>query len=139
MTMHLVLKSEARDMEWGAVKSLFDSVGWHGRNESDIRDSFGASAFVCFAFADGVLVGCGRVISDLRYYSWIVDLAIHPDFQKQGIGSIILKDLTEQLKDVRNVSLVASDDVVAFYQKHGWTIQADATMRRNSWPPEKSN
>lgn len=127
--MHVVLKSEIQGIEWRAVKSLFDSVGWCGRTENEIRETFGLSSFVRFAFADEVLVGCGRVISDLYYYSWIVDLVVHPDFQRHRIGSMILKDLSDQLKDIRNIALVASDSVVGFYERHGWTRQADATMR----------
>lgn len=127
--MHVVLKSEIPESAWRSVKSLFDSIGWHGRTERAICDAFGCSSFVRFAFTDEVLVGCGRVISDLRHYCWIVDLAVHPDFQRRGIGTILLCDLSDRLKDIRNVSLIASDSVVGFSRKHGWTLQTDATMR----------
>ncbi|MBD5779473.1 GNAT family N-acetyltransferase [Pelagicoccus sp. NFK12] len=116
-------------IDWSSVRSLFDSVGWTGRQEKDIEESFSSSSFVRFAYSNKTLVACGRTVGDSRYYSWIVDLAVLPRFQHSGIGTQILKYLSNDLSKIKNVSLVASSEVENFYRKNGWIKQNDLTMR----------
>ena len=72
---------------------LFLAVGWAKEEETtqEMIDNFNIgflhSAFVFSAWADGKLIGCVRVLSDLHFRSVIYDLAVLPAFQHKGIGS----------------------------------------------------
>lgn len=68
-----------------------------------------------FAWIDGKLVGCVRVLSDLHFCSIIYDLAVLLAFQSKGIG----KELVKRCRNVREGSewLVQTDIAKGFYEK----------------------
>lgn len=127
--MKLQYTSGLESVDWAMVRALFDSVGWTGRTDDEIMGAFKKSSFVRFAIKDGVIVGCGRTVDDGRYYGWIVDLAVAPAFQRCGIGTQILEELSSEMHGFRNIALVASSEVVDFYRRNGWVDQVDQTMR----------
>ncbi|MBI2335107.1 GNAT family N-acetyltransferase [Candidatus Daviesbacteria bacterium] len=64
---------------------------------------------------------------------WIYHLAVHPDFQKKGIGSLLLQKAEEALKKLgakRILLWVRKDNlgVTNFYQKHGYFSVEDAIV-----------
>lgn len=72
------------------------------------------------------LIGMGRIVGDGGCHMQIVDIAVHPDFQKRGLSRIILSDLKEYLDNkipsCAIVSLFA--DVDYLYQKFGFAYPA---------------
>lgn len=76
---------------------LFLAVGWAKEEETtqEMIDNFNIgflhSTFVFSAWADGKLVGCVRVLSDLHFRSVIYDLAVLPAFQHKGISSELVR------------------------------------------------
>jgi aralkylamine N-acetyltransferase len=77
-------------------------------------------------------VGVGRTLDDGRYYALIVDLAIVPEFQGQGIGSRILAELKDEFSDYLFVTLTAAVGKEEFYSKQGWAHQKSAFMAPRS-------
>ncbi|MCF2141590.1 MAG: GNAT family N-acetyltransferase [Candidatus Lokiarchaeota archaeon] len=64
---------------------------------------------------------------------YVHHLAVHPDFQKQGIGTTLMKELMTQFQaqHVEKVHLFverSNADVIAFYEKLGWFIRHDLEM-----------
>ena len=43
------------------------------------------------AYDDDLLVGCLRILTDGYFFGTITELLVLPDYQKQGIGSELLK------------------------------------------------
>lgn len=72
-------------------------------------------------------VGMGRVVGDGFYFFQIVDLIVHPDYQKRGIGAKIMKILDEEIikTGVKNafVSLFSSVDKSKFYNKFEFKLR----------------
>lgn len=72
--------------------------------------------------ADGRLIGMGRVIGDLGCHVQITDIAIHPDFQKQGLSNEIMTKIMgfvkKEVPDCCFVNLFA--DVDYLYKKFGF-------------------
>ncbi|WPU63570.1 GNAT family N-acetyltransferase [Peredibacter starrii] len=68
------------------------------------------------------LIGMGRVIGDLGCFVQIVDIAVHPDFQGQKLGRVIMEHVMEFVKTECHrcafVNLFA--DVGFLYQKFGF-------------------
>lgn len=81
---------------------------------------------------EGQLIGMGRVIGDGGTVAQISDIAVHPDYQKQGYGKLILEHIHEyilnEIPDDAFVCLFAEKDVALFYQKLGYIISSD------QWP-----
>ena len=77
---------------------------------------------------DSVLVGMGRVVGDGGLNYEIVDVAVHPDFQRQGLGMRIMEALTDWLKadapGSAYVSLIADHGSPALYSKFGFEFTA---------------
>jgi len=102
------------------------------RNEREAaeRGLPGSRYSVCVRAADR-LIGMGRVIGDGGLFYQVVDIAVHPDYQRQGIGFRIMRGLMQQLRDnaprSAYVSLVADGDAAVLYRKFGFENTAPAS------------
>lgn len=72
----------------------------------------------------GALVAMGRVVGDGGCNFQIVDMAVHPHYQRQGLGTRIMQSLMTRLLEVAPesayISLVADDHSPALYRKFGF-------------------
>lgn len=108
---------------------LFLAVGWAKEEETtqEMIDNFNIgflhSTFVFSAWADGKLVGCVRVLSDLHFRSVIYDLAVLPAFQHKGIGSELVRRCRQACEG--SEWLVQTDMARGFYEKLGFRQKND--------------
>lgn len=118
-----------KDLPCDELYQLFLAVGWATEDTTtpEIMERFNIgfinSTFVFSAWADGKLVGCVRVLSDLHFRSIIYDLAVLPTFQKKGIG----KELVRRCREACEGSewLVQTDMARDFYEKIGFKENKD--------------
>jgi GNAT superfamily N-acetyltransferase len=81
---------------------------------------------------DGELVGMGRIIGDGGCFYTVVDIAVAPPWQGQGLGKRIMNALDAWLR--RNaepsayVTLVADGDARFLYSKYGFVETAPASV-----------
>ena len=108
----------SNDIDCLSLSNLFYSVGWGRRCPEKLARAFSQSNSCCFVYLNDKLIGCGRSIDDQEFYSLLVDIIVHPDHQNQGIGSIILNQLTESLHDLPWVILSAEVGTEGFYKKN---------------------
>jgi len=84
-------------------------------------------------YIDKLPVGIGRVIGDGGCFFEIVDIAVKPEHQKQGLGDEIMQALMSYIHDnapdTAYVSLMADHGTPEFYKRYGFSA---------SLPPEKS-
>lgn len=112
---------------------LFLAVGWTDANTTtpEMIDNFNIgfinSTFVFSAWVDGKLVGCVRVLSDLHFRSIILDLAVLPEFQNNGIGKELVQRCMSKYPD--SEWLVQTDDAKGFYEKIGFIESKDHFLR----------
>ena len=78
------------------------------------------STYCCFAYEDEMLVGAGRTLADGVDCSYICDVAVHPDFQNNGIGKSIVEKLVELSKGHNKIILYAYPGKEKFYEKMGF-------------------
>lgn len=72
---------------------LFVSVGWGKPEQYDLgllQASIEGMTSIYTAYDDSRLVGMARVLSDGHTVSWLVDIAVAPTHQKQGIGRTLV-------------------------------------------------
>ena len=75
----------------------------------------------------GNMVGMGRVVGDNAIYLHIQDLIVHPDFQRKGIGKLIMDALLNYIDQVAgkntNIGLMCSKGREAFYTEFGFSVR----------------
>lgn len=128
--MNIRYANKLDEVDWQQVSRIIGAVGWGERAPEDLAHAFQKSSFYRFAYFEDQLVGMGRSVDDGLYYGWIVDLAIMPEYQGNGIGSFILKELEKDLKPFITTMLTAAHGKGAFYEKRGWLKQTAAYI----WP-----
>ncbi|HTE30222.1 MAG TPA: GNAT family N-acetyltransferase [Chryseolinea sp.] len=73
----------------------------------------------------GVILGMGRVIGDAAIYLHIQDVIVRPEFQKQGIGKLIMIELLKYIDKTAivntNIGLMCSKGREDFYKAFGFT------------------
>ncbi|MEM9519222.1 MAG: GNAT family N-acetyltransferase [Actinomycetota bacterium] len=78
------------------------------------------------------LVAMGRIVGDGGLNYEIVDMAVDPDYQRQGIGYRIMEMLVGHLRATAvpsaYVSLIADDHAPALYAKFGFEPTAPASI-----------
>ena len=115
---------DTRDVDWNALKLLFKAAGLGGREGEKIRRAFEKSPVVCFVFAGPSLIGAARALTDFEYHATIYDVVIHPDHQRQGTGSELMREILKRLP-VWRVLLVADGDAARFYGRLGFRPYGD--------------
>lgn len=70
------------------------------------------------ARANGKLVGVARSLTDFVYCTYLSDLAVDKEYQKQGIGKELLRLIKEETPKAKLI-LLAAPKAVSYYPKIG--------------------
>ncbi len=83
------------------------------------------SLFAVTVFYENKPVGIGRVVGDGGCFFEVVDIAVLPQHQQKGVGTLIMDALmayiNEHAPKSAYVSLMADHGTSAFYEKFGFT------------------
>lgn len=78
------------------------------------------------------LIAMGRVIGDCGCNYEIVDVAVHPDHQQQGLGFQIMESIMKYLDDnapeSAYICLLADNHAPALYKKFGFEFTAPVSV-----------
>jgi len=66
------------------------------------------------------LVGIARAISDFAYSTYLSDLAVDKEYQKQGIGHELVDEIRKQVGEESNLVLLAAPESMDYYPKIGF-------------------
>ena len=115
---------EYTDFNFDAIKQLYDSVGWqvYTKNMPALREGYKRSLKILAAYDQDQLLGIIRAVGDGATIVFIQDLLVDPAYQRQGIGSGLVKAMLDLYQDVRQVELATdiTDKTIAFYQSVGF-------------------
>ena len=85
---------------------------------------------------DGTLVGALLGLTDFAYWLFVTDLGVDRAYERQGIGTALMKKALETAGGDRDIAvyLVANENAVPFYEKLGME-RADDVMKywRGEW------
>lgn len=77
---------------------------------------------------EGNALAIGRVHQIENQKAQIRFMAVHPDYQKKGLGGAILKYIESlakrQYKDLKEIVLQAREEAVPFYRANGYVIES---------------
>jgi GNAT superfamily N-acetyltransferase len=104
---------------------LYVASGWNERlnlNPDELDKAIHNSFAVVSVYENNELIGFGRVVSDGVSYATIYDVMVTPLWQKQGIGSNIIRILVNKCErhDIRRIHLFAAKGAENFYQHLGF-------------------
>ena len=112
-----------------SLTQLYQSVGWRNYYKAPAIMSQllpGAWHYIS-AWEEDQLVGLIRTISDGCYILYIQDILVHPDYQRQAIGTSLVKQMLERAKDMQQIILTTDDTerTIQFYQSLGFKTMQD--------------
>jgi ribosomal protein S18 acetylase RimI-like enzyme len=116
----LLWKSDLTGVDWDALSHLYRIAPLGEKKPEDLRTSFGNSRYTCLVFDGTTLVGAGRVLADGVDCAYVCDVAVHPDYQRLGLGKQLIERLRDRSAGHRKIILYASPGKEGFYAKLGF-------------------
>lgn len=111
------------------ILNLYESVGWQAytQNSELLERAFKHSLFVLAAYEGDKLIGLIRTVGDGETIVFIQDLLVHPDHQRKGVGTLLIRTVLEHFKTVRQIQLITDNTqkTRAFYQSLGFKSHAE--------------
>lgn len=107
-------------------------AGLSRRSPDAARVALPNSLYMVCIRQDQNLIGMGRIVGDGGCNFEIVDIAVHPGFQRRGLGYKIMSSLMEYLHNnapkSAYVSLIADEGAPTLYEKFGFKPTAPASI-----------
>jgi GNAT superfamily N-acetyltransferase len=116
--MNLRITFDCSGVDWGTVSCTLKLVGMAYCEPDVHRKAFENSHTAVFIYDGDHLVGFGRAISDDAYQAAVYDMAVAPEYQRQGIGTTIMEHILGRVRHC-NVILYAGIGKEPFYEKIG--------------------
>lgn len=100
------------------------------RRPVDDREAMAAmlhhANLVVSAWHDERLVGVARSFTDFLYIAYLADLAVHQDYQRQGIGMELVRRTRAAMGPASRIVLLAAPAAVEYYPRIGFTHHPQA-------------
>jgi ribosomal protein S18 acetylase RimI-like enzyme len=111
---------------------LRNKVGWGDLDTSLAEKSLEKSLFHITIYDGQQLIGMGRVVGDGAMYFYIQDVVVDPDYQKQGIGTVLMDTIEGYLRytaeEGSTIGLLASQGKESFYARYGYVQRPNNTL-----------
>lgn len=123
--------STCKQINLEELEQLCDSVGWVRRPLRKVKFALENSFLIVSIFKmnenNKRLVGFARVTSDGSFNATVWDVVIHPDFQGNGLGKLLMNQVIKELRqyDISTITLFADPEVVKFYKQIGFIVDPD--------------
>lgn len=121
-----------------AVRSLYDAVHWWpDRRLDDIAAILAANPAIG-AWEGGQLVGFARAVTNGRLRAYTEDVAVHPDYRRNGIATALLERLLDALGPIETISLFCEPELVDLYARLGFKARRSQVVMHRSTPRQES-
>ena len=120
----VILKENTLDLD--TYFSLWASVGWKLLTNTQAEKALKNSLITITAYENNVPVGMGRIVGDGAVICYVQDLVVHPDYQKLGVGRLIMERLIKFVSEVKEkdseimMCLMCAKGREHFYEKFGF-------------------
>ncbi len=106
------------------VLHLYQAVGWtnYTNQPKMLEQSLSHSLVIYLALDGDAVVGLIRLVGDGFSSVFVQDLIVLPSYQRQGIGSSLMKQALEDFKEAYQVHLATeqTEENVGFYRSMGF-------------------
>lgn len=114
---------ENKNIEVDKLIELYNSVGWKAyTNDVNVMENIIPNSLWNLAcYDEEKLVGLIRVIGDGVYITYVQDIIVNPDYQRQGIGKSLILQAFTKFKNTRQFVLITDNEekTKAFYESIG--------------------
>jgi len=112
---------ETKEISKRAILELYQSVNWSSARKPDkLYQALLHSHTLLSAWDGDRLIGLGNALSDGFLVAYYAHLVVHPAYQGQGVGRMIVECFKERYGDFHQQVLVADGGSIDFYQKCGF-------------------
>lgn len=115
------------------ILNLYQSVGWsnYTQNPEMLKNAYEHSLKIIGAYDEDKLVGIIRVVGDGYSIIYIQDILVLPEYQHQGIGTLLMKKVLDDYAQVYQKVLFTDDTekTKQFYQSVGFVMDTDMDCR----------
>ena len=119
------------------VLHLYQAVGWTNyTHQPEMLDQALSHSLAFYVALDSdAVVGLIRLVGDGFSSVLVQDLLVLPIYQRQGIGSALMKEALEAYKDVYQVQLVTEETerTLRFYRSMGFEILSTYGCTGMTW------
>ena len=114
--------TDIKDFSVSDLQQLFQSVNWMSANYPErLKKALDNCETVFTAWDKEQLVGLVNAIDDGELTAYVHYLCVNPDYQGQGIGSLLLDKIKEKYKDYLYIILIAENEgLIRFYCQNGF-------------------
>ncbi|KFZ27242.1 MAG: Acetyltransferase (GNAT) family protein [Candidatus Izimaplasma bacterium HR2] len=106
------------------ILNLYENMGWssYTKDKESLFKGIKNSIYVKCAYDAGTLVGLVRAVGDGNTIIYIQDILVLESYQREGIGSNLIKFVLEEYKDVRQICLTTdiTEKQRLFYESIGF-------------------
>jgi len=112
---------EDRDIPQEQIITLYQANQWSAANKPEaLYQGLLHSHTLISAWHKDQLVGIGNAISDGYLVVYYPHLLVHPAYQGQGIGKMIVSKMQDKYQGFHMQMLTADGAAIPFYQKNGF-------------------
>ena len=119
------------------VLHLYQAVGWtnYTHQPQMLEKALSHSLVIYLALDGDAVVGLIRLVGDGFSSVLVQDLIVLPIYQRQGIGSALMKQALEAYKDAYQVQLVTdqTERTLGFYHSMGFEILSTYNCIGMTW------
>ena len=114
---------------------LWESVWGNAPTKEQIELALTHSIYVVSVYDRGKVAAMARMIGDMGLCYYIKDVVVHPDYQKKGIGRLLINELLNFIKSNGIsgteifVELCTMPDKIPFYEKFGFSANEAQRLR----------
>ena len=105
------------------ILGLYESLGWtnYTDNPAMLKNAYLNSLKIYGAYVDDKLIGIIRVVGDGYSVIFIQDILVHPEFQRKGVGTLLLNKVLCEYESVYQKHLITEDTekTTLFYKSFG--------------------
>ena len=124
------------------VLHLYQAVGWTNyTNQPQMLEKSLAHSLAIYVARDGEeIVGLVRLIGDGFSSVFVQDLIVLPTYQRQGIGSTLMKQALSDYKDTYQIQLATeeSEKTLGFYRSLGFETLSSFQCTGMIWVNRKN-
>lgn len=118
---------------------VVESVGWKTYSKQQVQKALDNTMYAVSVKVDGDIAGIGRVVGDNSIVCILTDICVKPEFQRMGIGSMIVRKLKQLIEsgvkpgEKMQVELTPTAGNEEFYKKAGFKYEKEKITGMYLW------
>ena len=134
--------TKERSVSINDVLHLYQAVGWTNyTNQTQMLEQSLAHSLAIYVARDGKeIVGLVRLVGDGFSSVFVQDLIVLPSYQRQGIGSNLMKEALADYKDAYQIQLATeqTEKTLGFYRSLGFETLSTYDCTGMIWVEQKN-